>query len=75
MEAAVALPRSARNNSRHGSSDTAVSELTAMPTYCSSIREVTIATPVAKAPITERNFLGSIAGAAKVPHVMNSSGV
>src|SRR5262245_1520104 len=60
MAVPVALPSRVQNSSMQGSSDTDVSELIVAP-YRSPSHSVAItATPVGKAPITDRKRLGSI---------------
>src|SRR5271154_1504586 len=56
----VALPSFMQNSSIQGSNETEVSELTVAPNNSSFHPVVMTATPVANAPMTERNRLGSM---------------
>src|SRR5579884_1129513 len=60
MAAPVALPSFVQNSSMQGSSDTDVSELIVAPNNSPFHSVATTATPVAKAPMTERKRRGSI---------------
>src|SRR6266850_6719215 len=60
IAAPVALPSLVQNSSMQGVSDTDVSELMVAPNSSPSHTVATMATPVGKAPITERKRLGSM---------------
>ena len=60
IAAPVALPSLVQNSSMHGVSDTEVSELMVAPNSSPSHSVAMMATPVGKAPITERKCLGSM---------------
>jgi hypothetical protein len=57
----VALSSLVQNRSMQGASDTEVNELMVAPNSSPSHSVATTATPVAKAPMTERKRLGSMA--------------
>jgi hypothetical protein len=56
----VALPSFVQNKSMHGVSDTDVSELMVAPNSLPVHSVAMMATPVGKAPITERKCFGSM---------------